>query len=47
MLVVEHLITLKCKGSRMFKYIKYTEVETEFTKLTFVRKNEDVKVIFF
>lgn len=31
----------------MFKYIKYTEVETEFTKLTFVRKNEDVRVAFF
>ena len=31
----------------MFKYIKYTEVETEFTKLTFVRKNEDVRVVFF
>lgn len=31
----------------MFKYVRFVEVKTEFTKLTFVRKNEDVKVIFF
>ena len=31
----------------MIKYIKYTEVQSEFSKLTFVRKNEDVKVVFF
>lgn len=31
----------------MFKYIKYTESQGKFSKLTFVRKNEDVKVVFF
>lgn len=31
----------------MLKYVRFIEVELEFTKLTFVRKNEDVKVIFF
>ena len=31
----------------MIKYIKYTESQDKFSKLTFVRKNEDVKVIFF
>ena len=31
----------------MFKYVRFIEVELEFTKLTFVRKNEDVKVVFF
>ena len=31
----------------MIKYIKYTEVQSKFSKLTFVRKNEDVKVVFF
>ena len=31
----------------MLKYVRFIEVELEFTKLTFVRKNEDVKVVFF
>ena len=31
----------------MIKYIKYTESQDKFSKLTFVRKNEDVKVVFF
>ena len=31
----------------MIKYIKYTESQGKFSKLTFVRKNEDVKVVFF
>lgn len=31
----------------MFKYIKYTESQGKFSKLTFVRKNEDVRVVFF
>ena len=31
----------------MFKYVRFVEVELEFTKLTFVRKNEDVRVVFF
>jgi hypothetical protein len=31
----------------MFKYIRYEESQDEFTKLTFVQKNEDVKVITF
>ena len=31
----------------MFKYVRFIEVETEFTKLTFVRKNEEVRVVFF
>ena len=31
----------------MIKYIKYTESQGKFSKLTFVRKTEDVKVVFF
>ena len=31
----------------MIKYIKYTESQGKFSKLTFVRKNEDVKFVFF
>ena len=31
----------------MIKYIKYTESQDKFSKLTFVRENEDVKVVFF
>ncbi len=31
----------------MFKYVRFIEVETEFTKLSFVQKNEEVKVIRF
>ena len=31
----------------MIKYIKYTESQGKFSKLTFVRKNEDVKVVLF
>ena len=31
----------------MFKYIKFNEIQTEYTKLTFVQRNEAVKVITF
>jgi hypothetical protein len=31
----------------MFKYIKFNEVQAEFTKLSFVQKNEEVKAIRF
>lgn len=31
----------------MFKYIKFNEIQTEYTKLTFVQRNEDVRVITF
>lgn len=31
----------------MFKYVRFEEVQTEFTKLSFNQKNEDVKVFRF
>lgn len=31
----------------MFKYIRYEESQNKYTKLTFVQKNDDVKVITF
>lgn len=31
----------------MFKYVRFVESENEFTKLTFLQKNDDVKIIGF
>ena len=31
----------------MFKYVRFTPVESQFTTLTFKQKNNDVKVNFF
>lgn len=31
----------------MFKYVRFKEVQDEYSKVTFIQKNEDVKVNFF